>query len=181
MYPLGHYGLALVFTAPFSYVLGRRSGTIFAMFVLTTALLPDADLLIPWLDHHGLTHTVWFVALAPPVIGVLVTLAFGLYRSVTDDPRLPIFDAPLVFTWATLGSFLGLSSHLLADLLLFVPVLPIRPFSPFDFRVVVFDVFHVGNLWRNLVIFAFGLAFNVVAFWRTNADEQSSHPPVQID
>ena len=174
MYPLGHYGLALILAAPVAYVLGRRAGTVFAMFVLVTALLPDLDLVIPGLEHHGLTHTVAFVVLTPPVIGVLVTVIYGLYRSTRGDARHPILDVPRVLVWATLGSFLGLASHLLADLLLVVPVTPISPLAPFDDRVVVFDVFRVGNVWRNLSLFALGLALNIVAFWGTDANERAS-------
>lgn len=171
MYPLGHYGLALLFAAPAAYLLGRRRGTLFTTVVLLMVLLPDVDLLIAGLDHHGVTHTVTFAVFAAPALGAAFAGLFVAYRFATGADRHPALDAPRVWAWASLGCFVGLGSHVVADVLLVVPVTPLRPFWPFDERVVAIDVWRVGNLHRNVFLLVYGLLTVAIAFWRTDADE----------
>ena len=64
----GHIAIALLFASPAWFVWGRRGSLTFVGFCLVTAMLPDVDLfssqVVPAMQHHGVTHTVFFVSVA---------------------------------------------------------------------------------------------------------------------
>lgn len=56
MYPLGHFGIALLFAAPVAAVLHPQTQTGFTVYMMLTTWFPDFDQYIPGLVHHGITH-----------------------------------------------------------------------------------------------------------------------------
>lgn len=70
---LGHVAMGLLWAVPAWFWWGRRVSLAFFGFVLLTVMVPDVDLYLPGVVHHGLTHTVLFVTLVALVGGALLT------------------------------------------------------------------------------------------------------------
>jgi len=167
MYPAGHYGVAMLFAVPIPFVLGRRTGTVVSAFVLVAALLPDLDNHLPYVTHHGVTHTFLFAAVAGVVGGALATAAFVAYVRVAGEPRSSRLTAKTVFAWAAVGLFLGTSAHVVADVLVLLPgTQPVSPFWPVFERKLHVEVFDLGAPVRNLLFLLAGLAAQAVAHRR---------------
>ena len=170
MYPTGHYGVALLVAAPVAAFLGRRSGTVFSTFVLLVALLPDLDRHVPGVVHHGVTHTFLFAAVAAVVIGALGGATYWAYVASPATPRWPNLSPGRVFVWATAGAFLGISSHVVADVLVLLPgTQPVSPFWPVFNRKLTYEVVPLGAPVRNLALLLAGFAAQIAVFhfdWR---------------
>lgn len=129
--PLGHAGLALLVAAPAWLRWDRRRTLAFAGLVLGAALLPDVDVLVAGLAHHGITHTVTFVV-AVALAGGSVATAGSWLAGGRDRPDATAPAPTAVFGFAATGLLAGGLSHLLADALTNTPVgPPIRPLAPF--------------------------------------------------
>lgn len=166
MYPTGHYGVALLVTSPFVPFLGRRAGTVFSTFVLLTALLPDLDRHVPYTTHHGVTHTFLFAAVSAVAVGTLAGVGFYASVAVRGTPRANVTTRRAV-VWATAGVFLGVASHVVADVLVLLPgTQPVSPFWPvFDRRLHV-EVIPLGAPVRNVLLLAGGFVAQALAFRR---------------
>jgi len=172
MYPAGHYGVAMLFAVPIPFVLGRRSGTAVSAFVLVAALLPDLDNHIPHLTHHGVTHTFLFAAVAGVAGGALAAGAFVAYVRTAGEPRSTRLAAKTVFTWGAVGLFVGVSAHVVADVLVLLPgTQPVSPFWPVFGRKLHVEVFDLGAPIRNLGFLTAGLAAQALAHRRVGASE----------
>ncbi|MFC4448520.1 metal-dependent hydrolase [Halorussus aquaticus] len=166
MYPTGHYGVALLFAVPFVVLLGRKSGTVFTTFVLFVALLPDLDLHIPGVIHHGVTHTFLFGVVGGLVVGVMAVAVFLVYVALTGPPRSSRLTTRRVFVWATTGAFLGVASHVVADVLVLLPGRePVSPFWPVLSRKIHIEALPLGAPLRNLGLMAFGLTAHALVFY----------------
>lgn len=113
MHREGHIGAALLANAPLAFVLLVVGATELALGVGVVAaggaMLPDYDMRIPGLEHRGITHTVYFVALAG-VVGALGGAILGWVRS----------GLPGALLLGGLGLAVGVltyGSHLAADML----------------------------------------------------------------
>ena len=88
MYPIGHFGMALLFAAPVAAVLHPRTQTGFTVYTLIAAWTPDLDMYIPGLTHAGITHTVTFAVIAGITGGILAAVAVFVARKSTSGDSL---------------------------------------------------------------------------------------------
>ncbi|MFB6128947.1 MAG: metal-dependent hydrolase [Halorhabdus sp.] len=130
---LGHVAIGLLAATPAWFLWDRRVSGAFVAFVLTTVMLPDVDLYVPGVAHHGVTHTV--------VFGVLVSLSGGAVLAMGATQTLSRWwrrDEGRRVSWAGLyvfvagGLLVGGLSHVFADMLSTAAVeRPVEPFWPF--------------------------------------------------
>jgi membrane-bound metal-dependent hydrolase YbcI (DUF457 family) len=166
MYPLGHVGLALLLVAPAVLLLDRkREYSAVAALALATSLLPDADTTLPLTHHHGGTHTLLFVVSASLAVGL--ALAFVSVNVSWLSRRIdsvPAFRPRSSFALGVGGSFVGLGSHLLADLLV-IPVEnnPVKPLWPLSEREVALGLIHPGDPAWNWGLLAAGIVAQALA------------------
>ncbi|WP_435180702.1 metal-dependent hydrolase [Halorussus sp. AFM4] len=165
MYPAGHYGVALLVAAPVAAFLGRKAGTVFSTFVLLVAVLPDIDKHVPGVVHHGVTHTFLFAAVAAVVVGALAGAAYWAYVVSPATPRWPTLSPKRVFVWATVGTFLGVAGHIVADVLVLLPgTQPVSPFWPVFNRKLHYEIVPLGAPVRNLALLAAGFAVQAAIY-----------------
>lgn len=130
----GHVAFGLLFALPAWFVWRRRVSAVFVGLVALISPLPDADLyLSEWFPgqfhHHGVTHTVLFAVLAGLVAGLAA--AALLTRPVDDWLGWERFDRWSMFAFASLAFFLGVLSHVFADMLSAPDIsTPIEPLWP---------------------------------------------------
>lgn len=165
MYPTGHYGVALLVASPVVALLGRKSGTVFSTFVLFVALLPDLDKHVPYVTHHGVMHTFLFAAVSGVVVGAMTAAAYLAYVASMGPPRSSKLTAERVFVWATAGTFLGVASHVLADVLVLLPgTQPVSPFWPVFERKLAIEVVPLGAPIRNVGVMLVGFTAQFLVF-----------------
>ncbi len=149
----GHLAMALLFAAPAWLVWGRRDALGFTGFALTTAMLPDVDLVLRRflpVIHHGITHTLLFIAAVSVLSGLLaarwLTQLFNAHRWI----RSTEISDETVFVFATSGLLTGGVSHLFADLLSAPDIAaPLSPFWPVYSDPVVIDIiYYDAPLWN---------------------------------
>lgn len=154
MLTLGHTGITLLVYAPIAYVLlvsGREKamGTGLLVVLLLTPF-PDVDMLVPFLDHRGITHSL----LAAVGLGVAVAVAgwmssLGAVASGSQRAGFGFF----------LGSF-SVVSHLLGDV---ITPMGIRLFFPASETWYTVNLVSAADPQANRTLFVLG----VVAFWMT--------------
>lgn len=165
MYPTGHYGVALLVAAPFASFLGRKSGTVFSAFVVLVAVLPDLDKHLPYVIHHGVTHTFLFGAVAAVVLGTLAWAGYLAYFAWSATPRWPNLAPRRVFVWAAVGTFVGVASHVVADVLVLLPGRqPVSPFWPVFNRKLTIEIIPLGATARNLLLLGLGFAAQAAVY-----------------
>ncbi|MFO7833329.1 MAG: metal-dependent hydrolase [Halohasta sp.] len=153
MIAIGHLGITLVVCAPFVNLLvasGHRAevpGWVGIALVVT--LLPDVDLVLPWVTHRGATHSL-LAAGCLGVVGAVVTTRWK-EAPLSDDTGLRRSILGFV-----VGSG-GIVSHLLGDL---ITPMGIRPFFPFDAHYTL-NLMYAKDIGGNL---AFGVV-GIVVFW----------------
>lgn len=177
MLALGHAGITLLLYAPIAYVLlvsGKERAMEWGLLVVVLLTpLPDIDMLLPFVAHRGITHSL----VAAVCLGVVVGGA-GWLSSLSSLAN-GVDRAALGFL---VGS-LSVGSHLLGDVI-----------TPMGVRLL----FPVGETWYTLnLVSAFNLEANgllfligAVAFWlalhqgrlraapRDAAAERSSDQPI---
>lgn len=169
MYPLGHYGLALVFAAPIAWLLGRKAGTVFTMFTLLAAILPDIDTYVPYVQHHGLTHTFVFGVGAGLLTGAVAAVGIAVIWGHTGPDRYRLLTPRHAFIWGATGVFIGVSAHIVGDVFTVLAVTqPITPFWPIDTQLIQIDVWRYGVVRRNLLLFALGVGVHGLIYWRAD-------------
>lgn len=165
MYPAGHYGVALLFAVPVAYFLDRRPGVVVSMFVLAAAVLPDLDKHVPYVIHHGVTHTFLFAAVSGVAVGLLVAGLLLAYVRVTGPPRSRTLTVRRAFVWTAIGVFLGSSAHVIADVFVLLPgTQPISPFWPVFERKLHVETVPLGAPARNLGFLVAGLAAQTLIY-----------------
>lgn len=171
MYPLGHFGTALLFAAPVVALVGSRTQTGFAAYVLVTAILPDLDSHVPGLTHHGVTHTVAFAVTVGLVGGTLAGGTVWAARKWFDQFVVDQLRPRRIFQYATLGLFLGVVSHVTADVLVLLPgSQPVSPFWPVSDLKLTVEVVPLGAPLRNGLLLGAGLAVHAYLSWRVPAE-----------
>ena len=136
MYRDGHAGLNALLYAPFvPFVTSSYSLELAlwgAVLALAAANLPDFDQGIPWIDHRGPTHTVWFALLVGAVAGAgTVLVADSSFGSGG-------FSFGFGFVVGTCGTL----AHLAGDV---VTPMGISPFAPVSQAHVTLNWFKSKN------------------------------------
>lgn len=167
MYPIGHLGVALVLSASFVAVLRPRVATRFTVLALLAATVPDLDLFVPGVAHHGLTHTLGF-AVALGIAGLVAFAGASTLTSTTaSDSSVPV---PRVVVFYAFALSLGVAGHVVADALMLLPATqPVSPLWPVSDAPVRVETLRYGNTVRNLGTFCAGLGAHAVAVgWSAN-------------
>jgi len=162
---LGHFAMALLWALPAWYRWDGRASLAFVGFVASTAMLPDVDLalraVLPGVHHHGVTHTVVFVAGVALVAGVVV--ARGLLPAIerwwveSEGHAVPRAEA---YAFVVGGLLVGGLSHVFADVLSAPDVAsPVEPLWPLvDAPISVDVIYYTAPEWNGgLLLVALGL------------------------
>ena len=155
MIAIGHLGITLFLCAPLANALVASGHRVevprWVGIALVVTLLPDADLILPWVTHRGVTHSL----LAAGCLGVVVTVVVTAARWDTTplSPDNGVRRALLGFGVGA-GSIV---SHLLGDL---ITPMGIRPFFPFD-SVYTLNLVYAKDMGANLAFVVVG----TVVFW----------------
>ncbi|MFC4359203.1 metal-dependent hydrolase [Halobium salinum] len=153
----GHIGLALLFAAPAWLVFhGLKTNFAFAGLAASMGMYPDVDLVLVkylFIEHHGLTHGVFFLLASALVIGAVVTGAYLAVRDGTTPSSLR------VYAFVAVALFVGMMAHLVGDVLTSPDIAPpVKPLWPVVKEPIVLDAAFVkSNLW-NLGPLALGIA-----------------------
>ena len=164
---LGHAAMGLVWAVPAWFLWDRRPSLSFVGFVLLTVMLPDVDLYLPGVPHHGVTHTILFVAVGAVVAGALVapvaTPALRRWWDGSDEGSTPSVSTYLFVTSALL---VGGLSHVFIDMLSAGtggnP--PLEPFWPFFEKSVSIDFIYYSSFAWNGGLFLAALAVHLALF-----------------
>jgi len=163
---MGHFGMALLWAAPAWILWDGRVSLAFVGFALVTAMLPDADLVLrdvlP-MTHHGVTHTLVFVAGASVVVGGLVehVLHDRLDRTLLGPRGYEAAPGGL-FLFVAGGLLLGGTSHIFADTLSAPDIAaPLNPFWPFFDRPYSIDLIWYNSPWWNVGLLSVAVTFHV--------------------
>ena len=148
MYRNGHVGASLAVYAPFGFLLTALTsvelGAAGAVGIASTATVPDLDMRVPFVEHRGITHTVWFALLVGAVCGA-VGAGLGLGTGVAT--ALLFGGVGFLFGVMTIGS------HVLADAL---TPMGIRPFAPVRDDEYTLDLFTAANPLANSALLGLG-------------------------
>ena len=159
MYPIGHFGIALLLSAPVVAFLRPRTRTGFTLFALFAAGFPDVAKHVPWLVSHGRTNTVAFALAVGVVGGALAGASVVVGKRASAGGPTDQFDPVRVFWFVGAALFLGTLSHVVGDMLVLLPgTQPVSPFWPVSDWTVQFEVLKLGKPLRNAVFLLVGLA-----------------------
>jgi len=154
MHRKGHVGGALLAYAPVGFVTAaagfRALAIIGGAAAVAGAMIPDVDQQVPFIDHRGPTHTIWF-AVAVGVVGAVVGGAVGWSTGVVASVGLAVFG--FVVGGVTIGS------HIAADAL--TPA-GVRPFAPVRTRRYTYDVTKAKNPIANYALLGIGAVVAMV-------------------
>ena len=153
----GHVGAALLLFAPLGFVASVAGAADLATFgplgAIGLAKLPDVDRALPWIEHRGLTHTVWFALLLGGALGV----GGFLFES---GGGVGFATGVGLFVGAT--GFLTVCSHLAADAL---TPMGVRPFAPVRSRSFAYGLARSTNSVANYALLAIGATVLGTAYW----------------
>ncbi|WP_226479106.1 metal-dependent hydrolase [Natrinema amylolyticum] len=148
MYRDGHAGFNALLYAPFVPLVSAgysfEAALWGAVLALAAATLPDFDQGLPWIEHRGPTHTVWFALLIGLVAGAGTAL---VARSSFGSGGGFGFDFGFV-----VGTC-GILAHLAGDV---VTPMGISPFAPVSRVHVTLDWFKSKNERVNRVFLLAG-------------------------
>ena len=173
---LGHVAMALLWSIPSWFLWHRLSSLAFIGFVLLTAMVPDVDLYLPGVVHHGVTHTVLFVGIVALVGGALLTIVVTptLRRWWRRNGRES--SRASVYRFVTSGLFVGGSSHLFIDMLSAGtggnP--PLEPFWPVFTAPLSIDFIYYSSFRWNGGLLVLALVVHVVLFARESSPSTTS-------
>lgn len=156
MYRTGHYGAALIAYAPVGFVVVawgfEALALIGGLLAVGLATLPDYDQRIPFVEHRGPTHTVWFALLVATLLGVIGGLA-GRSEGLAATVGLGTFGFVV--------GVVAIGSHVAADAL--TPA-GVRPFVPVNSRKYTYSVTKAKNPIANYLLLALGAVAAAGAF-----------------
>lgn len=166
---MGHLAMGLLWALPAWFVWHDRVSVVFVALATLVAPLPDVDKYVAMvfpnaIHHHGVTHTVVFVAAAALVAGALA--AWLLTDRVDEWVNHERFDASSMFAFAGAAVLVGGLSHLFADMLSAPDIsTPIEPFWPFFDKPWSVDVIWYNDpLWNSVFLAAMLVTHAVVAY-----------------
>jgi inner membrane protein len=115
---LGHLAMGLLAALPVWAVWKPRPALAFLGFVLLMAMVPDIDLYLPWVAHHGPTHTLLFTGVvAVAGAGVAVFAAPTVLHRWSPWPESVSAASARLFSFAAAGLFLVCPLHVFSDVL----------------------------------------------------------------
>jgi len=165
----GHFGMALLFAAPAWAIWGRRGALGFTAFAVVTAMLPDVDLVLRHylpIIHHGVTHTVAFVAVISVLVGACAARWLTDFLNDHRSIRSTAISAETVFVFATAGLFVGGTSHIFADLLSAPDIAaPLSPFWPVYTEAVIVDLVYYDNPYWNFGLLGVAVGLHLLLAW----------------
>jgi|Deesub1362B_J571_1020462.scaffolds.fasta_scaffold00102_84 membrane-bound metal-dependent hydrolase YbcI (DUF457 family) len=139
MYARGHIGLTLLILSFFlKYFEITENSLTLIFFGIIFSTLPDVDLKYGF-KHRNLTHNFFFA------LFISFIFSYALYRA-SNDPQLLIYSF--------LGSFIGVTSHIIGDLL---TVMRFKPFWPLIRKEISLGLFSSENKLVNEFLFLLGL------------------------
>lgn len=169
MFPLGHYGMALLVYSAVGCALlvrGRRRDALGGgAVVLLFTIHPDLDSQFPALAHRGVTHTLWFALL---VGGVCVAVVATRLR------RSPTRSAVAGGLWAFSLGALSILAHMAADALTPWGVVPLSPVASTSYTA---NVTLASNPTANRWLLGAGMLAAGVAWWLGNSIRRGSYRP----
>lgn len=174
---MGHVAMGLLWAIPAWFVWTKRTSLVFIGMVAVFALLPDIDL---WLErlapsvvhHHGVTHTVVFIAAISVIVGVIA--AAVLTRPLDRWLGYERFDAGSMFAFTTGAVLLGGLSHLFADMLSAPDIAtPIEPFWPIVNKPWSLDVIYYNSPWWNIGLLTVAVLLHIAIAYTVDPREHS--------
>lgn len=175
---LGHFGMALMWALPAWFIWDGRVSLAMVALTLTTAMLPDVDLVlrdVMAVHHHGVTHTVVFVLTVALIAGALVEYGFGsfLKRKWLKAKGYTVSKGAL-FVFIAGGFTLGGFSHIFADMLSAPDIsTPIEPLWPLIDKPWSIDVIWYANPWWNEGLLIVAVLLHIAAAY---LDVHVEHP-----
>lgn len=180
---MGHVAFGLLFALPAWHFWNDRASVAFVALAAVASLFPDIDLWLVKLfpeaiHHHGVTHTVLFVAVAALVGGAVVAALFT--ERFDDWIGSERFDTTRLFMFAFLGLLAGGVSHVFADMLsapdLSTPIEPLWPLVDGSWGI---DVVWYNARWINFGFLMVMLVVHVaVAYLTTPANHRHRFLPL---
>ncbi|MFT4889267.1 MAG: inner membrane protein [Halobacteriales archaeon] len=156
MYRTGHFGAALLAYAPVAFVVVawgfQTVAALGGLVAVGLATLPDYDQRVPFVEHRGATHTIWFA--------LLVALALGLAGGLAGNSR-GIAATIGLGAFGFLVGFVAIGSHIAADAL--TPA-GVQPFAPLRSRHYTYSIVKAKNPVANYALLALGAAAGAGAF-----------------
>lgn len=173
---LGHLASVLLATVPVWVRWRDRPALSFIGLALVAALVPDIDMYLPWVTHHGVTHTLLFVgtvALAGAAVAA-VAAPKRFARWSPGEPTRATHRTLFGFVFAAL--LLGGSVHLLMDMLSTAAsqraIHPFWPVAEKPFSVYVIHSFSTPT-WNSLP-FLLAVIFHAVVARATGRQETTA-------
>lgn len=111
MYPRGHAGLSLIINAPFLmyFVDNLVLSVLCTIIIMWSSISPDIDisdkLFLNRFDHRSITHTIEFAILISTISNIFILSI------------IYIFNLGSIISYLYISVFLGLLSHIVADML----------------------------------------------------------------
>lgn len=157
MHRSGHYGASLAVYSPVGFVLTVFGASELAIFggavVVGGAMLPDLDQRVPFIQHRGPTHTIWFMLLVASVFAVT-----GLIVGVSSTG---LITGALLAAFGALIGLTMIGAHLLADAL---TPMGIQPFKSLRNDKYTLEMTRAANPVANYVLLVAGSVLASVAF-----------------
>ncbi|WP_459192039.1 metal-dependent hydrolase [Halosimplex sp. J119] len=151
---MGHLAMGLLWALPAWWLLwDEHASALFVALAVLMAPFPDVDTFLAAafpnaVHHHGVTHTVVFVAAISVVAGAIVAATL---TDRVDDWTTQRFGAKRTFLFATVAFAVGGLSHVFADMLSAPDIsTPIEPLWPFVHGSWGVDVLYYNNPWWNV-------------------------------
>lgn len=137
------------------------------------AMIPDLDMRVSFVNHRGITHTVWFAGVTGVVTAAL-TYGVGWYVA-SEFPEVLAGETVAVGTlfMGGVGVF-SVLTHLLGDVL---TPMGIRPFAPLSESRYTLDLWRADNRIANAGLYALGIVAVILAFV---ADQFVTVPPLGV-
>ena len=179
---LGHVAMGLLWAVPAWFLWEKRTSLAFIGLVLLTVMLPDVDLYLPGIVHHGVTHTVLFVSLTALLGGAMVTtVATPVFRRLLRRSRDDSVSTGTIYGFVVSGLLLGGLSHLFIDMLSAGsggnP--PLEPFWPVFTRSFSIDFIYYSSFRWNGGLLLVALLVHATLFFLdvgpTARSHQASH------
>jgi membrane-bound metal-dependent hydrolase YbcI (DUF457 family) len=170
----GHVAMGLLFALPAWFRWHGRRSLGFVLLAGIAALAPDIDLwlvaLFPGeIHHHGVTHTILFVAILSAVAAI--ALAGTLSGRINAWLAPEGFERSRLTIVAFLAVLTGGLSHLFADMLsapdISTPIEPLWPLTGWTWGV---DLVWYNARWINLGFLTVILAVHLVVAYATTPD-----------
>lgn len=160
--PPGHIGIGLLLAAPVWLLLSGDDVLTFVRYVGLAAMLPDLDVYVPGVPHHGITHTLFFVAVVA-ALGGLAAVASARFTARRWMARTAQ-PSGRIYAIAAGGLLLGGASHVFLDLFSSsYEGFPMAVFWPLVDRTFAFDLVYYTDPVVNYGLVGTALAVHALA------------------